>query len=278
VRQMVPPGPVIGLVAVLGLLAALHRRVGLGFHGWAVGVGCGLVLLALLSHGLARASRRSLLPADRVTLTRAVLVCGVAALAAADISGRDRTGASPAGILVALSSVALALDAVDGPVARRTGTVSALGARFDMETDAFLILVLSTQVSRDLGWWVVCIGAARYVLMVHDVAHRRAPRLRRQVPPRRWRKLVAAYQGIVLTVATAHVAPHVAVTAAVAFGLALLLVSFGTEVAELRSRSIRERRDTTDAYAASSLTLDDVHRTGRADEPSGMTTVAGGPA
>ena len=67
-------------------------------------------------------------------------------------------------MLVLLASVALALDAVDGRVARRTGTVSALGGRFDMEVDAFLILVLSVQVARDHGLWVLVIGAARYLL------------------------------------------------------------------------------------------------------------------
>ena len=43
---------------------------------------------------------------------------------------------------------ALALDGVDGQVARRTGTASELGARFDMEVDAFLILVLSVAAGR----------------------------------------------------------------------------------------------------------------------------------
>ena len=68
--------------------------------------------------------------------------------------------------LVSLSAVALVLDAVDGWVARRTGTVSSLGARFDMEVDAFLILVLSVYVARLTGdWWVLTIGAARYVFV-----------------------------------------------------------------------------------------------------------------
>ena len=49
--------------------------------------------------------------------------------------------------LVVLAAVALVLDGVDGQVARRTGTVSALGARFDMEVDAFLMLVLSVYVA-----------------------------------------------------------------------------------------------------------------------------------
>ncbi|GAA4940924.1 hypothetical protein GCM10023238_03240 [Streptomyces heliomycini] len=46
-----------------------------------------------------------------------------------------------------LTAVALILDGVDGKVARRTGTSTPLGARFDMEVDAFLILVLSVYVS-----------------------------------------------------------------------------------------------------------------------------------
>ena len=45
-------------------------------------------------------------------------------------------------MLVTLSAVALTLDLVDGWVARRSNTASNMGARFDGEVDAFLILVL----------------------------------------------------------------------------------------------------------------------------------------
>lgn len=248
--QVLPPGPMIGFVGVLGLLGVLHRALGLGLHGWAVGLVCGVALATLLARGLARAGRRSLLPADRVTLTRAVLACGVAALTADAAAGRAESVA----VLVALSSVAISLDAVDGWVARRSGTVSALGARFDMETDAFLILVLSVHVSRDLGWWVLGIGLARYVLL--GVAGRWAPWLRAQVPARRWRKLVAAYQGVVLTAASGQVLPDAVATVAVAAGLALLVISFGTEVATLRPQSVHGQRDTTGAYAVSPVPLD----------------------
>lgn len=250
--QVLPPGPMIGFVGVLGLLGVLHRALGLGLHGWAVGLVCGVALATLLARGLARAGRRSLLPADRVTLTRAVLACGVAALTADAAAGRAESVA----VLVALSSVAISLDAVDGRVARRTGTVSALGARFDMETDAFLILVLSVHVSRDLGWWVLGIGLARYVLLGVGVAGRWAPWLRTQVPARRWRKLVAAYQGVVLTAASGQVLPDAVATVAVAAGLALLVISFGTEVATLRLQSVHGQRDTTGAYAVSPVPLD----------------------
>ena len=47
----------------------------------------------------------------------------------------------PVPLLIGLAIPALALDAVDGWVARRTHTESELGARFDMEVDAFLLLV-----------------------------------------------------------------------------------------------------------------------------------------
>jgi phosphatidylglycerophosphate synthase len=146
-----------------------------------------------------RRSRRQLLgPANQVTLARATLVGGVAALAADSIQGRV-----PLGVLVTLASVALALDAVDGQVARRTGTTSALGARFDMEVDAFLILVLSVVVAQSLGGWVLAIGALRYAFVAAAVV---LPWLRASLPPRLSRKTVAALQGIVLVVASAGAA------------------------------------------------------------------------
>ena len=77
-----------------------------------------------------------------MTLARATLAVGVAALAA-DSFTRD----TPVALLVTLAAVALALDAADGWMARRTGTASALGARFDGEVDAFLILALSVYVA-----------------------------------------------------------------------------------------------------------------------------------
>ena len=232
-RHLFPPGPAIGLVGVVGLLTTLHLVAGLGPRAWVVGLASGVGLAVALTSGLLRAGRRSLLPADRVTLTRAVLVCGVAALVADAIR-------RPAAVdlLVGVASLALVLDAVDGWVARRTDSASPLGARFDMETDAFLILVLSVHVSRDLGWWVLGIGAARYVLLAVGIAGRWAPWLRGQVPSRRWRKVVAAYQGVALTVAAARVLGDAVVTSVVAAGLALLLVSFGTEVVTLRMQSV----------------------------------------
>jgi phosphatidylglycerophosphate synthase len=129
--------------------------------------------------------------------------------------------------IVTLATVALVLDAVDGLVARRTHGVTELGARFDMEVDAFLILVLSGFVAPIAGPWVLAIGAARYAYGIAGVF---APRLRTPVPPRYWRKVVAATQGIVLTVAAAQLLPPVLADLALAVALALLAESFGRDV------------------------------------------------
>jgi phosphatidylglycerophosphate synthase len=218
---MVRRGPAVGLMAHLALLAMLAMSVGLSGPGWVVGLTCGVVLNAAVAGGPVRNGADGLGPADLVTLTRATLVCGVAALTA------DSSLQQPAATaLVGLAVVALVLDAVDGWVARHTRTASVFGARFDGEVDAFLILVLSVYVARSVGWWVFGIGAARYVFAVAGWV---LPWLRAQLPPRYWRKVVAATQGIVLTVAAADLVPRRLTEAALVVALALLAESFGRD-------------------------------------------------
>jgi phosphatidylglycerophosphate synthase len=215
-------GPVAGLVVQGVLLLALGGTVGLTAAGWAAGVAYALVLWMALTAGLQAAGMRSLGPANVVTLARASLVAGVTALVVTSISRPV-----PTAVLVALIGVALALDGVDGQVARRTGSSSRLGARFDMEVDAFLILVLSVFVGGMLGWWTVAIGAFRYVFLA---ASRALPWLAVPLPPRFSRKVVAAVQGIVLVVATAQVLPPELAYLAVLVALASLTWSFGRDI------------------------------------------------
>src|SRR6185437_16653410 len=103
-----------------------------------------------------------------------------------------------------LAAISLALDLIDGWLARRTGTASELGARFDGEVDAFLILALSVYAAPTYGTWVLAIGAARYVFLAGEWL---LPWMRAPLPRRRWRKVVAALQGVVLTVAAATTLP-----------------------------------------------------------------------
>ena len=219
------------LVLVAALLGLLAATGGLGPGGWAAGLACGVVGNVWLATAMERSHRARLSPADVVTLVRATLACGVAALVA-DVFTRPISVAT----LVALASVALALDWVDGRVARRTGSVSALGARFDLEVDAFLILVLAVAVTRGYGPWVLLIGLASYALLA---ARRLLPWLDRPAPPRHWCKVVAAVQGVVLTVAASGVLPYAAAVALLVVALALLVESFGREVIWLwRTRDV----------------------------------------
>ena len=130
-------------------------------------------------------------------------------------------------LLVGLSAPALALDAVDGWLARRTASASELGARFDLEVDAFLLLVLSVYVAQELGWWVLAIGMLRYAFVVAGWV---LPWMRRTLPPRYWRKVVTAVAGIALVVAASAVLPTWGSVLVMLVALALLLESFGRDV------------------------------------------------
>lgn len=212
---------VLGTLATPTLLGVLSLTPGLDAAGWTAGLAVGWAATALLAVGRVR-SGQPILPADWITLTRALLGAGAAGLV---VDAADGPPAVPA--LVVLASVALLLDAVDGQVARRTGTATPFGARFDGEADAFLILVLSVAVARDLGSWVLAIGAARYVLLVAGWA---VPWLAAPLPYRYWGKVVAAVTGVVLTVAVSGVLPPVAATVVVAIALVLLAESFAHSV------------------------------------------------
>lgn len=204
------------------LLALLGTAIGMGPAGWLTGLAFAIATWAVLSRALHRSRLRSFGPANRVTLGRAILVGAVTALVADSFQSSP-----PVTLFVGLTAVALILDGVDGKVARRTGTSSALGARFDMEVDAFLILVLSVYVSMSLGPWVLLIGGMRYVFVA---AARVLPWLDAPLPPSTARKTVAALQGVLLLVAAANLLPLLANAGVVAVALTLLVWSFGRDV------------------------------------------------
>ena len=74
---------------------------------------------------------------------------------------------------------------------------------------------------------MLAIGAARYAFLV---AGWLLPWMRAQLPPRHWRKVVAATQGIVLAIAAADVLPLAVTQVALLVALALLSESFGRDV------------------------------------------------
>jgi phosphatidylglycerophosphate synthase len=220
----VDKGLALGSVVLVALLVALATTVGLAASGWSVALACGVAI----GVAVARTAIETFGPADLVTLGRAVLGCALAALVADSFFGEPATA-----VIVGLAVVALVTDAVDGRVARATGTISAFGARLDGEVDAFLILVLSVYVAAEVQGWVLAIGLARYLFAAAGWVWLW---MRSQLPPRHWRKWVTAVQGIVLTAAAAAVLPDWLDILTLLVAAALLAESFGRDVVWLWRR------------------------------------------
>jgi phosphatidylglycerophosphate synthase len=217
----------VAVVTVLGLMAVDWHRPWVAVVGWLAAVLYLLVSNALLLRGLRTRDATRFGAANVVTAVRSTLVGVVTGIIAESF-----VAPIPVGLLIALVVPALLLDAVDGWVARRTNSASELGARFDMEVDAFLLLVLSAYVSQSLGIWVLAIGVMRYAFVAAGWIF---PWLRRQLPFRYWRKVVTAVQGIALTIASTGLLPVLDVVL-VAIALALLVESFGRDVVWLAAR------------------------------------------
>lgn len=220
-------GPLVGLAAQVVVLAAL-TGAGVGLVGWLFGVAYGLSLTGLLIRALIVSGSQQLGPADKVTLARSALVGGTLAMVVSDFNS-----SVPAAVLVTMGAVALVLDGVDGKVARYTRTASAFGARFDMEIDAVLILILSVHAAPSVGWWVLLIGAARFLFLA---ASFKWPWLRGNLPRRYWAKVVAVIQVVVLLIVATGLLPPPIDLALCLLALVLLAESFARSVWWLASR------------------------------------------
>ena len=227
--RLVQQETAVGAGVQILLLALLGTAIGMGPAGWLTGLAFAVASWAVLSRALHRSRLRSFGPANRVTLGRATLVGGVTALVADSFESSP-----PVTLFVGLTAIALILDGVDGKVARATGTSTPLGARFDMEVDAFLILVLSVYVSMEFGPWVLMIGGMRYAFVA---AARAYPWLNAELPPSMARKTVAAMQGICLLLAASGYLPQVMSLGVVLLALGSLIWSFGRDVLWLRRTS-----------------------------------------
>jgi phosphatidylglycerophosphate synthase len=163
-------------------------------------------------------------PANQVTLLRA----GLAALLAGLVGRPEAVAAhgESIGVMVALM---LILDGLDGWLARRIRMQSAFGARFDMEVDAFFILILTILVyqSGRTGAWVLLAGLMRYGFVV---CGRLWPWLRRPLPLRKRRQTVC----VILTAALGtSLLPFVSApwaTALAGTALVLLAGSFAVDI------------------------------------------------
>ncbi len=231
-RRAHPAAAVIALtaVALAAVAAFVARELALGpLYVWkALAVFAAVAVLVLANLGAHPFPRFG--PANQVTLARAAFM----ALAAALLG--EQGGDAFARFAFALALVAAVLDAVDGLLARASGMASAFGARFDMETDAALLLVLSALAWQfdKTGPWVLASGLARYAFVAAGAA---APWLDRPLPPSFRRKLVCAVQIGVLVAVLAPVLAPPATGVLAAIGLAALCYSFAADVIWLRRHS-----------------------------------------
>jgi phosphatidylglycerophosphate synthase len=163
--------------------------------------------------------------ANRITLFR----LAVAALLAGVIGEALPQVDAVAWVIVVIAILTALLDAVDGPVARRDGLASDFGARFDMETDAWLTLVLCGLVLHfgKAGAWVLAAGLMRYAFVA---AAWPWPWLAGALPPSLRRKTVCVVQITTLIVCLAPVVPAAVSSWLAAISLAALIWSFAVDV------------------------------------------------
>lgn len=172
--------------------------------------------------------------ANRITLIRASLVLPVVPLL---LQPRMLNDAGYWWVIV-MSIIAMACDGIDGWIARKSGTSTVFGGRFDMELDALLILALSALValSGKVGTWVLFIGAMRYLFVMAGWLW---PRLQGTLPHSQRRKTVCVLQGAALLIGLAPLTSIPVAATATGSTLAMLFISFAIDTKWLIAESPR---------------------------------------
>jgi phosphatidylglycerophosphate synthase len=165
-------------------------------------------------------------PANHVTMIRAMLVTLIASLIGEPVMPRVAATATAAAVLMTV------LDGVDGWLARRSRMVSAFGARFDVETDALLVMGMSILVWQHgkAGAWVLLGGLMRYLFVM---AGSWLPWMARPLRPTRRAKTVSVCNMVGVSVALAPIVPFPLSAIAAGSTLIALSWSFAVDVRRL---------------------------------------------
>lgn len=209
---------IIGNALPLLMLASSNWWVAGGFYAF-----ISILILIFWPHG-------ALGWANRVTLIRGILV----AIVAAGLLAGAFKGAIWQWLLIAV--IALLLDGVDGWVARYTRSHSSFGARFDMELDALLIMLLCVGLweFESLGAWVLLIGGMRYLFVM---AGWRLKWLTAPLFASFRRKVVCVWQVAALLLALTPLSSPLMANLLALSALVSLAYSFGVDVRWLYVRS-----------------------------------------
>jgi len=175
--------------------------------------------------------------ANQVTLARGALIALLLGLLGENLT------TTIAWFAIAIAVIALALDGVDGTLARRQGVTSRFGARFDMETDALLILILAVLVWQlgKAGPWILLAGLARYVFIAGTVF---VAWMRASLQESVRRQTVCVLQVLTLVVCLVPTLESPASNFVALSGLLVLVSSFAIDVAWLMQR--RHQSDSND--------------------------------
>jgi phosphatidylglycerophosphate synthase len=235
-RPPLPQRPLhFGALVAAGLIIVGFIAGGLGERPGILGAMAGFVLVAALA---GRALWHAY-PHDRlglcniVTMVRAMLACAL--IAPVMRSGSLAADDARAWAVLCVAAFALALDAVDGWLARRSGLASAFGARFDMEVDAVLALILSILALQadKAGLWVLALGGMRYAYLAAGMM---LPVLRGTLPESFRRKLICVIQIAALIALLAPVVQPPLSQGIAGLACLLLALSFAIDIAWLVRR------------------------------------------
>ena len=130
------------------------------------------------------------------------------------------------------AAVMTVLDGADGWLARRSQMASAFGARFDMETDAALVMAMSILVWQHgkVGVWALFGGMMRYIFVI---AGWWLPWMARPLRPTRRAKTITICHTVGLSVGLAPFVPVPLGAIAIGSTTAALLWSFAVDVRRL---------------------------------------------
>lgn len=210
-----------GLAVALGLtVRAGGLTLGQGLAALAFYLGLtGVMVGALAAH----LPHQRFGAANALTLARGAMVVTLAGFLAGPID------TALAWVASLLAFLCIALDGVDGWLARRYATASSFGARFDMEVDALLMLVLGLLVlaTGAVGAWVLLIGAARYLFVA---AGWLVPALRAPLPYSGRRRAICVFQGLALVLALIPDPEPFVASHAAAAGVMATVWSFGLDI------------------------------------------------
>lgn len=145
--------------------------------------------------------------------------------------------------LVVIAVLTLSMDGLDGWLARKTQLSSEFGARFDMEIDALMIMVLTLLVwqSGITGGWILALGLMRYVFLAASTI---VPALSQPLFSSTRRKVVCVIQVAALCLILSPLTQSWLANIIGIFALGSLVVSFAIDTIWLLLANEKTRHNT----------------------------------